>query len=241
MKKLLIGFLSIIFISVTNINGASAQLNNDVYHSSLGINKSVKNITIKIYKAKVDNGKVINDGDFILKEELNFNEKGSLICDKLDKTSLDNLKNNNDPFILMTQIYEIVDNENFIVQNNKLQTVFYNEKDSVILKKDNKGRYIKESVFFPNGILKSSVTFSYNIRGLLTTSIQRDCQSDEILTTSYTYDNYDRLAHKIMNFKDKGFWQEKFIYDKFNNWIVKVNFDNQNPLYYIEREIEYID
>lgn len=97
----------------------------------------------------------------------------------------------------------------------------------------------KKCFYFPDGQLRKTQTYSYDQRGRLTTCIIRDIPTGTIEAVSYSYDPYGRLVWVINNIEARAMYQKRYIYDNHNNWIVRIDFQEYAPLYYIEREIQY--
>lgn len=114
-----------------------------------------------------------------------------------------------------------------------------NEKDSLAYQYDNHGRCIKIVVYYPDHHLRESRTLIYNDQGKLKLCIVRSTEEDVVDAISYTYDPYGKLTMKIYNRKDGDMHQQRFAYDEHGNWIIRVDFNDYNPIYYVERQIEY--
>lgn len=112
-------------------------------------------------------------------------------------------------------------------------------QDSVACQYDTFGRCVKMTVYYPNKELRESRTLVYNGQGKLKLCIVRSTQDEVVDAISYTYDPYGKLAIKIYNRKDGDMRQQRFAYDKKGNWIVRVDFKEYDPVYYVERHIEY--
>lgn len=117
-----------------------------------------------------------------------------------------------------------------------------NPQDSVVYTYNNTGKCLKEITYYPSGEIKESKTNVYDEKGLLRVTIIRTSADEEnIDAISYTYDPYGKLAIKIFNRKNGDMRQERYAYDKTGNWVVRVDFNEYDPVYYVERQIEYFE
>lgn len=138
-------------------------------------------------------------------------------------------------------INEFDDRGNLLSANVPASPVF-NPMDSTAYQYDRFGRCVKEVTYYPSGEIKESITNVYDEKGRLKVEIIRRSAEDEVVDAiSYTYDPYGKLALKISNRKNGDMKQERYAYDKMGNWIVRVDFDEYEPLYYVERQIVYFE
>ncbi|MDO5572215.1 MAG: hypothetical protein Q4F97_12255 [Bacteroidales bacterium] len=138
-----------------------------------------------------------------------------------------------------TFIYNL--NENDIKINLNDINDFKSSEDSIINKYDKNGNLIKNIIYSKDGIILFTRTNSYDSLSRISTSITRDCITEEVYTTSYNYDNKGMLRMKITNNNNQSVSMESFVYDDNGNWKVKVYFENLNPVIFIERKIEYLN
>lgn len=115
----------------------------------------------------------------------------------------------------------------------------FNQKDSTAYHYDAKGRCSKVVIYYPDKTLKESRTLVYDDLSRLKLCIIRSANEEVVDAISYTYDPYGKLAVKIYNRKDGEMHQQRFAYDERGNWIVRVDFNEYDPIFYVERQIEY--
>ncbi|MEG2946678.1 MAG: hypothetical protein RR837_08025 [Bacteroidales bacterium] len=125
------------------------------------------------------------------------------------------------------------------VVNTRSFPYLANNADSIAYQYDDSGRCIKMVIYYPNHQLRESRTLIYNNQGQLKLCIVRSTDEEVVDAISYTYDPYGKLAIRIYNRKDGDMHQQRFAYDQHGNWIVRVDFNEYDPVYYVEREIEY--
>lgn len=113
------------------------------------------------------------------------------------------------------------------------------QNDSIVYLYDTQGRCNKIAIYYPDKKLRESRTLVYNELGRLKLCIIRSTNEEVVDAISYTYDSYGKLAIKIYNRKDGEMHQQRFAYDTKGNWIVRVDFNEYEPVYYVERQIEY--
>lgn len=114
-------------------------------------------------------------------------------------------------------------------------------RDSIADFYDKKGVCVKRCYYYPTGELKESRTFSYDNKGKLTSCIIRQTSEETVDAISYSYDPYGRLALKVFHRKGAGIYQQRFAYDLEGNWVVRVDFREYEPVFYVERTILYED
>ena len=104
---------------------------------------------------------------------------------------------------------------------------------------DEKGNKIEENHYDSDGNLSSKDTYEYDEKG---NNIERNWyDSDGSLNYKYTY-KYDEKGNMIEYNTDGRFGEKytyKYEYDKNNNWIQQVTYEDNKPIQITERIIEY--
>ena len=124
---------------------------------------------------------------------------------------------------------------------NKKKIVFSvnHPTDSIVFLFDKEGRCLKQTTYYPNGQLKESRSYMYNSAGKIKLCIIRDASEETVDAISYSYDPYGKLAIKIINRKEGNMRQQRFAYDSHGNWVIRVDFKEYEPVYFVERTILY--
>ena len=130
--------------------------------------------------------------------------------------------------------YEAVDKFGQIEKGN----VLYDDYTSFTIY-DEKGNIIEENYYDSDGNLSSKDTYEYDEKG---NNIEKNnYDSDGSLNSKTTY-KYDEKGNMIEYNTDGRFGEKytyKYEYDKNNNWIQQVTYEDNKPIQITERIIEY--
>ena len=217
MKKIILATLS------ASCN--QSEKKNDLTEENLkGKVKSIKETT---YKA-VDKFGQIEKGD-VLNNYFNiYNEKGNKIEDNFYDS---------DGNLSSKDTYEYDEKGNNIEKNNYDSDGSLNSKTTY--KYDKKGNKIEDNSYDSDGSLNSKTTYKYDEKG---NNIEKNnYDSDGSLNSKTTY-KYDEKGNMIEYNTDGRFGEKytyKYEYDKNNNWIQQVTYEDNKPIQITERIIEY--
>lgn len=114
-----------------------------------------------------------------------------------------------------------------------------------IYKYDDKGNQIENNMYTSKGIPAGKETYKYDEIGNITEQIyyNNDCKTIEKKLV-FKYDKEGNVILKEQyqpTDKISKKWVYKYKYDKNNNWIERVDFENENAMFILERELEYFD
>jgi hypothetical protein len=113
---------------------------------------------------------------------------------------------------------------------------FYNDLNQIVQ---------NESIDYRlSGIDKRIEKTAYSDTGKIIKNDVKNYESDSLtyfITDLYKYDSKDNEIQKIELNNDKIIkkWTFQYVYDVNNNWINKLIFLDEKPLYFVERQIEY--
>ncbi len=131
--------------------------------------------------------------------------------------------------------------------NNSLEIIKYNPdgkpKDKNIFKYNSKGSFIEEDSFNKAGILLVKTFWQYDKNERVIESFDYKGESSVKLSRMTSlYDDSGNIIEKCDYMDDGSLFYKvefKYIYDKNNNWISKIQYYNGVPTLFAEREIEY--
>ena len=128
-------------------------------------------------------------------------------------------------------------------KGNKIEDNFYDSDGNLSSKDtyeyDEKGNNIEKNNYDSDGSLNSKTTYKYDKKGNKIEDNSYD--SDGSLNSKTTY-KYDEKGNMIEYNTDGRFGEKytyKYEYDKNNNWIQQVTYEDNKPIQITERIIEY--
>ena len=225
MKKIILAILSVLRL----VSCKQSEKKNDLTEENL--KGKVKSIKETPYEAvdkfgQIEKGNVLYD-DFIFPFTI-YDEKGN----KIEEYHYDE-----DGNLSSKDTYEYDEKGNNIERN------WYDSDGrlgyKLIYKYNEKGNIIEENYYDSNGSLSYKTTYKYDKKGNKIEDNSYD--SDGSLNSKTTY-KYDEKGNMIEYNTDGRFGEKytyKYEYDKNNNWIQQVTYEDNKPIQITERIIEY--
>jgi hypothetical protein len=129
---------------------------------------------------------------------------------------------------------------------NNVEENIYNKSNQITkltYQYDSLNHKIEEKYFNINGSLSVSTKYKYDEKGFMIEENKEHFPEIDILSKKITY-KYDLHGNKIEEISDGKFggkWTFKYEYDLHHNWTKQIAFEEEKPLYIIERGILYYE
>lgn len=131
-------------------------------------------------------------------------------------------------------------------KGDRIEENHYNSDGSldykVTYKYDENGNKIEGNIYFSNGKLDKKVTYKYDEKGNIIELNGYNSDGSLLYKYTYKYDKKENIIEKN-RYNSNGSLDEKYTYkyeyDKNNNWIQQVVYENNKPIGIKERIIEY--
>lgn len=233
MEKIILVILSVLCLVSCN----QSEKKNDLTEENL--KGKVKSITENTYEAvdkfgQIEKGDVLVDSSAVYTDDGHFkiyNEKGNKIEGNIYFS---------DGRLHPKYTYKYDENRNKIEEN------YYNSNGRLYFKYtykyDKKGNKIEGNIYFSNGKLDKKVTYKYDEKGNIIELNGYNSDGSLLYKYTYKYDKKENIIEKN-RYNSNGSLDEKYTYkyeyDKNNNWIQQVVYENNKPIGIKERIIEY--
>ena len=119
----------------------------------------------------------------------------------------------------------------------------FGKGSKVVFKYDKKNNLLEKIQYNEKGVISKKMNFTYDKRSNLKEKSMSESSNEILKKWIYCYDNNNNvISEKITDYERKTIknWSFKYTFDKFNNWVQKIEYDSKNkPIFLVERKITY--